>query len=149
MGTNYYWKPEYIIGLGQKDPLSDEDPKVHIGKSSAAGPYCWDCGVTLNMGGSREVHYGKYAWYDACPICGCTTKKTEALGESLGPKEGVQSCLSFLWTAMGHKHRIMAMAADPNSILISETGQEFTAQEFIENVLDGVAMESQYAGHFS
>ena len=148
MGTNYYWKPEYIIGLGQKDPLSNEDPKVHIGKTSGAGPYCWDCGTTLNKGGTREVHYNR-EWHDACPICENTIGKTKEAGGNLGPKEGVRYCGSFLWTAMGHKHRIMAMAADPNSILISETGQEFTAQEFIENVLDGVAMESQYAGHFS
>jgi hypothetical protein len=64
MGTNFY-------------TLSG----IHAGKRSAAGPYCWDCGITLCKDGNDGIHKScnhpnilcNCKWYDACPNCG---KKT-------------------------------------------------------------------------
>ncbi len=54
MGTNYYLirtdmpKEEY-----QK---KQETPEIHIGKSSYAGAYCNDCGITLVCEDATQVH---------------------------------------------------------------------------------------------
>lgn len=72
----------------------------HIGKRSAAGLYCWDCGVSLY----RED--GEY--FAICPSCGAKPTKeslnNSAAGRELGfnkspfkKKTGVQSCSSFSW----------------------------------------------------
>ena len=68
MGTNFY---EFKDGVEGR----------HIGKRSAAGLYCHDCGVTLcaraydrwekkEVEGEEAVHQGDSFWYDACPKCG-------------------------------------------------------------------------------
>lgn len=54
MGTNYYWADKLA-----EDPSNKDDINVHIGKRSAAGTYCWDCGTTLCLDGARYVHYGE------------------------------------------------------------------------------------------
>ena len=106
MGTNFY-----IRGHRRSD-------EHHIGKRSAAGAYCWDCGVTLCKTGKSGVHQGcrvkghqmfcNCGWYDACPKCG-KAPATEGLdkgaaGRELGfnkstpqEKTGVASCSSFNW----------------------------------------------------
>lgn len=48
MGTNYYWADKW----GKED---NEDLHVHIGKRVDAGKYCWDCGTTLCLDGSRSI----------------------------------------------------------------------------------------------
>lgn len=48
MGTNFYWQS--LIGEGE-----DDDPTVHIGKRSAAGLYCWDCDISLEILSHEEV----------------------------------------------------------------------------------------------
>lgn len=106
MGTNFYIRGH----------ASDSTPEFHIGKRSAAGPYCWDCRVTLCVGGEKEVHFGRSKWHQACPKC--HKKPTEekldssAAGRELGfnasrpkKKAGVASCCSFSW------------AQDPGTVL--------------------------------
>lgn len=80
----------------------------HIGKRSAAGHYCWDCGITLCKKGNAGIHYNeKYA--DRCPICKQVPIKepvsASAIGRELGfnehafeAKTGVKSCSSFSWS---------------------------------------------------
>lgn len=106
MGTNFYFR-------GHRHGYSH-----HIGKRSAAGMYCWDCGVTLNKKGNDGIHYGctnrshpqfcNCGWYDVCPKCGKSPNKegldNSAGGRELGfnkstpqKKEGVASCCSFTW----------------------------------------------------
>lgn len=97
MGTNFY-----VVGHTHTD-----DPKWHIGKRSAAGWYCWDCNVTLCIGGEERVHYGD-GFHDKCPKCG--KGKTEesifvgSVGRELGfnkapfaRRSGVSTCSSFTW----------------------------------------------------
>ena len=108
MGTNFYWRAP-----GYESPCDGDEPTGHIGKRSAAGAYCWDCGVSLCHGGNTRVHTVR-GFYDACPQCGAERVKetmcSGAAGRELGfnksepaPKKGVRSCSSFSW-AMDPEH---------------------------------------------
>jgi len=94
MGTNFYALPD-----GE-----------HIGKRSAAGAYCWDCGVTLCPGGNDRIHNsGLERWPSTCPKCGRIEVDDEgiedsAAGRELGfntappaRKQGIHSASSFTW----------------------------------------------------
>jgi hypothetical protein len=73
MGTNFYWAIEKAVlptGVRLSQVNDHSDPLVHIGKRSAAGIYCWDCGLTLCLDGERAIHSGDARWSDACPKCG-------------------------------------------------------------------------------
>lgn len=93
MGTNFY---------------RDSEHDGHIGKRSAAGPYCWDCRLTLCKDGETGVHNSSSRWYAACPRCGQKPRTeplvTSAVGRELGfnngepgPQSGVAGCSSFTW----------------------------------------------------
>ena len=96
MGTNFY----------ERGYRNDDDPEHHIGKRSAAGWYCWDCGVTLCIGGIEAVHSGS-GTHKACPKCGKVPDREESLDNSAAGRElgfnktpptrktGVRSCSSF------------------------------------------------------
>ena len=140
MGTCFY-----VRGWKQHERM---DPEFHIGKRSAAGPYCWDCGVTLHKGGNNKVHTSCNKpecrlqiacgcdWHKACPKCG--KKPIEegladgAMGRELGfnkappaRKTGVASCCSFSW------------CMDPKKFLKkrvtvwNEYGDNFSHDEFL------------------
>ena len=121
MGTNFY-----LNGHRYND-----DPKYHLGKRSAAGFYCWDCGVTLCKDGNDGIHSGRSDWYDKCPNCG-KGKNEESLsndsaGRELGfnkkplqKKTGVASCSSFKWAReLGRVKKIE-----------DEYGKKITRKEF-------------------
>ena len=96
MGTNFY-----VTNYTGDNP-------IHIGKRSAAGIYCWDCNITLAMGGNDKVHSSKTKFYTSCPSCGKVYKR-ESISESSAGRElgfnksvyqrktGVSSCSSFTW----------------------------------------------------
>ena len=106
MGTNFY-----VAGYGRTDDGRTDDPKWHLGKRSAAGYYCWDCGISLCMAGERYVHHGNHddkEWHKACPKCGKKpigeSLDSSSAGRELGfnkskpsRKTGVASCSSFTW----------------------------------------------------
>jgi len=109
----------------------------HIGKRSAAGMYCWDCGVSLCIGGKYEVHTGK-PFQSKCPVCGKNANneslENSSVGRELGfnqnkpmIKKGVSSCSSFTW-------------ANENDILntkrkvIDEYGRKYSIDDF-HNIL--------------
>lgn len=127
--------------------------ETHIGKRSAAGYYCWDCGVTLCADGEDRVHYNSN-WLDACPKCG-KTKSDEgwesAVGRELGfaknkpaAKTGVASCCSFSWAIEPDALRTWMRDAqaicpectrpheNPDHIIKDEYGRLFTPAEFEE-----------------
>lgn len=116
-----------------KGHQGNDNPKWHIGKRSAAGLYCWDCGVTLCKSGNRGVHQGQSEWYEACPKCGQKPKvedlATGAMGRELGfntqpfqKKTGVQSCASFFWARkLGKVQNI-----------VNEYGDSYTREEFLQ-----------------
>ena len=125
MGTNFYW-------------VSDKEKEVHIGKRSAAGPYCWDCGLSLCAAGHDEVHFNS-RFLDECPVCGKKIKKeglnNSTAGRELGfntnkptQKTGVQSCSSFSWgISPGHFNDLKSA---PNLHIEDEYGRTFTVKEF-------------------
>jgi len=120
MSTNFYVKGH----------IGNDNPKYHIGKRSASGMYCYDCGMTLCKGGESKVHSGTDEWYKACPKCGKKPENEDlyhsAVGKELGinsmyeVKTGVKSCCSFTW------------ARDIKKIkhIVDEYGREYSLEEF-------------------
>jgi hypothetical protein len=102
MGTNFYFCNE------------EGDELEHIGKRSAAGLFCWDCGISLNVAGNHAVHDDGGRILGECPICGKKPAKerlsSSSAGRELGfnksvpkGKKGVRSCASFSWAiSPGH-----------------------------------------------
>ena len=123
MGTNYYAEDQ------------------HIGKRSAAGWYCWDCGVTLCKGGNDKVHL-ESEWYDKCPICGQSITEEDldhsSAGRELGfnkdrpmKKTGVKSCSSFTWDIPPDSWE-EAVKRSKEKVVEDEHGRKFTAKQFKE-----------------
>lgn len=122
MGTNFYYKKS----------------KKHIGKRSAAGLYCWDCGITLCMEGQRGIHQGNSKWHEACPECGAKPV-TESLSESssgrelgfnTGPpraKTGVATCASFTWAVP--KEEVFQRRSSVK--IVDEYGRVLSKKEFL------------------
>jgi hypothetical protein len=139
MGTNFYVK-------GHR---GNDDPKFHIGKRSAAGLYCWDCGVSLCKGGAARVHY-ENDFFDKCPKCGKSHEKetlsTSCVGRELGfntekpeKKTGVKGCSSFTWARpIGHIKNI-----------VDEYGTEYTLEEFRAVLEECPIRIERYGVHFS
>lgn len=147
MGTNYYRMDR------PADEYEDEDPRRHIGKRSAAGAFCWDCGLTLCKGGNERIHFSDSEWHDACPQCGATPVR-ESLAESdrleLGfanhaavPERAgrsIRQASSFTW------------AQDPeglpeNVTVEDEYGRTFTMRQFREDVLGACPVQfTDYTG---
>ena len=130
MGTNYY--------------VEDQ----HIGKRSAAGDYCWDCGVTLCKGGNAKIHHdtdGKgnveyNGWHNRCPICKQSITDEDldhsSVGRELGfnktppaKKTGIKSCSSFTW-AMHPSIWMKRVRQSKDKIVEDEYGRHFTVKEF-------------------
>jgi hypothetical protein len=143
MGTNYYIKGYKTVCI--RDGLDDMNPEVHIGKRSAAGPYCFDCHQTLCKDGETGIHLEQSKWEDRCPLCG-QSKTIEPIDESSGglelgfnktqtqKKTGVKSCSSFSW-AMGDlgqvQKKIEQYSLDiTKPCAVDEYGREFTFKEF-------------------
>lgn len=145
MGTNFY--------LNVKN-LDHENADTHIGKRSAAGLYCWDCGVTLCKGGEEAIHYGcrtsghsnpfcNCGWYDVCPKCG-KSKVDEDFSNSSGGRElgfnksepsektGVASCASFTWGIPEEKVIEFCKGVTSVKPIIDEYNREFTYEEFFK-----------------
>lgn len=131
MGTNFYWKripKEFEKYKSNAEKIAvygfdknNENVLKHIGKRSAAGLYCHNCGTTLNKHGTDHLHDCEYSeWYKVCPICG---------------KEGTP-IYSFRWTIMLHKWLIELYAKKGciTNMIVDEYGREYTPQEFLQSV---------------
>lgn len=155
MGTNFFWLKLMDKAYG-KDRGPTDNPEIHIGKRSAAGWYCWDCGLTLCKDGAAGLHGGKSGWYDTCPECGKAPQK-EGMDESTGglelgfaragfqEHEGVRSVSSFTY------------AQDPEAVqerlllrwrVVDEYEREYTADEFQKLVLDHCPFTFQMIGEW-
>ena len=150
MGTNFYW-----TGDEQSD-----DVHVHIGKRSAAGAYCWDCGATLCLGGTNDIHTSDATWSKNCPACHRSADGGNISGAAavelgftrVGPdKQGITSCSSFTWTMLSHKWKLEKMREEGclDVCVEDEYGRKYMAGQFLDVILSGVAIEFQHAGEFS
>lgn len=121
MGTNFY--------IGEQ----------HIGKRSAAGWYCWDCNISLCVGGDTQVHLSDN-WYDACPYCGKKVVKeslySSSAGRELGfnksepkKKSGVASCSSFSYAI---KPEELVQKLNAGCTVVNEYGDKYTPRQFLE-----------------
>lgn len=144
MGTNFYWNP-LAAALDADEWLNSDrdDPRVHIGKRSAAGHYCWDCDRTLCKGGNAAVHTGRSQWYSACPSCGRTPEQSSGLKRGPAAVElgfakpeterptGVSGTSSFSWAQ--DPERVGAICdAHPNEpLVVDEYGAVLTGREFM------------------
>lgn len=147
MGTNFYLKKDY-------HKYTDEYAG-HIGKRSAAGLYCWDCNITLCMGGLQGIHFSEYDFYDKCPKCGQGIIKEKLEDSSAGlelgfadrhgikKKKGVRGCSSFRWA----KH--------PNEVeksrikyIYDQYGEKYTKQEFLDSVKNGCPVQYFNIGEY-
>lgn len=148
MSTNFYWI---------KNPESKESIHVHIGKRSAAGLFCWKCGIG-QCKWSRDVHQGpgrmELGTFDTCPGCGNSfeikaTGWDHTAGVELGfaksrnlSRTGIGTASSFTWTMLSHKWKLQSMITDDRKVIRDEYGDEYTAREFLEEELCNVAYEN-------
>ena len=150
MGTNFYLYGYAYSPTEGFVPLdagaSSEEEESHIGKRNAAGMYCWDCGVTLTVGGEAAVHVSTSEPHAHCPSCGAAPSSTSApkihvfsraSNVELGfirPREarpvGVCSCSSFTWAIPPDEFSAFALEHGGEIIVTSEYGDLMTAQEF-------------------
>jgi len=125
----------------------------HIGKRSAAGLYCWDCGEPLNREGVEGVHKGHAddckhkvrlsndccLRLKKCPKCGKEPEKENlsdsSMGRELGfnkqpfaAKTGVASCSSFRWAMKPEKIKRLLFVKD-------EYGRKYSGKTFREEIL--------------
>jgi len=162
MGTNFFWKDLVRPGSTVEDNDNRYDPWVHIGKRNAAGPYCFDCGVTLVHndivtqfspygGRNKLVHTGQAGQSTYCPQClneaQPETLESSAAESELGFREGpptseerqgVRSCSSFVWAqdpGWVLSKLLAALKNDDSVAVVNEYGDEYTAHEFLENIL--------------
>lgn len=160
MGTNFYW-------IYNPNNLDKDHPKIHIGKRSAAGLYCYDCGIYLTAESTQYAHMQESfkkeiqcittkSFDGVCPNCGKSRQKDSfsSAFKELGfdqPKTeltGVQGCSSFTWTMMLHKSRITELLTSDDKVIIDEYGKEFSAVEFL-NELKYTPIEFQMHCEFS
>lgn len=151
MGTNFYLRGghrydftrglyvRYTPGASKPERM---DPTIHIGKRSAAGPYCWDCDVTLCRAGTRGVHHHDSEWNDACPRCRKRYQPKDTIKEGAGAVElgfakpeterptGVRSCSSFGWAQPPDSFRVFADEHADERVVVNEYGDVMTAREF-------------------
>ena len=123
--------------------LEDMNPLIHIGKRSAAGPYCWDCGVTLCSGGESAIHMSTHDFLDACYKCGLTAAKTSSLSE--GPvavelgfakpaterPRGVRGCSSFSWAQDPETVLRICRERPDETLIVDEYERVMTCAEFV------------------
>lgn len=138
MGTNFYWK-KLPKEFEQYRTPENESILLHIGKRSAAGPYCFKCGTTFNRWGTQYVHRGgikEIDWYTKCPICG---------------SEGENTC-SFTYTFLLQLTVIIQKMAsgDKDAPLIEdEYGETYTLERFYNEVAGKCPIMFQNASEFS
>ena len=139
MGTNFYWSDD--------DVLHKYNVVKHIGKRSAAGTYCYDCGTTLCDLGTDFVHDGhRGRFLKSCPFCGKTydpnqgaTATTVELGFNTFDEieqHGVGTASSFRWRMMRHLTVLRTVAAEtPDRVcIVDEYERGYTASAFLDMV---------------
>lgn len=155
MGTNFHWKVPGVevrrdpitLPTGDeielREPFDDMDPKIHIGKRSAAGLYCWDCRVTLAEGGESMIHSGRIGTLDACPKCGKTPDPARetmrgpvavelgfAKPEVAAPR-GIGGAASFSWAQNPERVRRICEERLDETLIQDEYGRDMTCREFL------------------
>lgn len=149
MGTNFFLD-KFVYDFEDGRYMQDDqqkrdhmDPAHHLGKRSAAGYYCWDCGQTLCLGGPERVH-GNDGWLDSCPKCGkyppVKDKLNRPMAVELGfavPRlnrpSGVAACSSFSWCQP--PLAVKAFIEGQETVGVTdEYGRQMTGRQFLTMV---------------
>jgi hypothetical protein len=154
MGTNFYWKvpkkprkpvtlPTGVVLDAYDVGAKSEDPRIHVGKRSAAGPYCWDCSITLCKEGPQAIHHGHASWYEACPTCdkrqdlppgkwnrSASIELGFAQADEVRPT-GVVCCSSFTWAQDPDKVRDALKAKAEKIVVVDEYDRTYTERAFL------------------
>lgn len=164
MSTNFYWittnerKATLTLPTGETiegPAIGEDDPRVHIGKRSTAGLYCWDCRVTLCKHGEEAIHGGtdRSAWYDRCPRCekppyGENELRAGPAAVELGfakPRDvrptGVRGTCSFSWAQDPDGVRRTCEARMDDEVVIDEYGHRLTGGAFLAMLRANCAIE--------
>lgn len=134
MGTNFYFR-EGMCGAEQK----------HIGKRSAAGAYCFKCGITLCKKGRTKVHYISWhdGWWDKCPLCKEAYEPAPLVHDEKTRQEwykyrnthNVRPCASFGWDMDPDIVRVICTRLAEVQCIEDEYGEIFTGLQFWEEVI--------------
>jgi len=123
VGTNYY------LG-GRQLRTESSDPDIHLGKTSAAGLWCWDCNISLLKSG--RIHYDA-KFRDTCPQCGQGPHGKHFWDELFSgfdasghKRHGVMACYSFLFAQSPSR----VFGYNPDRLVKDEYGKELTMREF-------------------
>jgi len=177
MGTNFYWlappldcphchgkiELDFVNG-GLRVPSEDEDSAPssrraeHIGKRSAAGLYCYDCDLTLIVGG---VHSSGSSQHQACPKCGAKPPDFSKLDRGAAAVElgfakpeperpkGVYTAASFSWALEpdgGEGVRAILGRNLKAKIVVDEYGRTYTGAEFLSMLRSNCPIEFRHIG---
>lgn len=147
-------------GVVVSSDTEDEDPRIHIGKRSAAGLYCFDCDNTLCPGGKDRIHTGgNEPWPNKCPKCGqgATNEPLHdsAPGIELGfaePKvdrpKGVRSCCSFSWAQDPAAVLAACHEGLDRTLVVDEYGRTMTGKEFGEMLVANCPVQFSSLGQW-
>ena len=142
MGTNFYWKTETnVLPTGETVDDDRMNPAIHIGKRSAAGWYCWDCNLTLCIGGEAGIH-NNAGMHDKCPQCGGEKIKEGLKGGPVAVElgfakpnrikpTGVRGCSSFSWAQDGDRVVQICEQNLESKLIVDEYGDEYSCNEFL------------------
>lgn len=145
-GNNEIVGKKYAGEIDSDTP--DEDRlRLHIGKRSAAGLYCWDCRETLCKDGEAGIHHScghnigcRCRWFDSCPNCGNVQQKNSynpvmvELGFSPAakvPPTGIAGALSFGFAQQPDWIEAVCGKFPDEPIIKNEYGDLFTGAEFL------------------
>ena len=83
MAKNFYWLTSPYEGHENEER---DSIYVHIGKMAVAGKYCYDCGTTYHIEGTKAnaIRSGSF---EKCPFCGEIYNSHERIAMGLKNKE--------------------------------------------------------------
>lgn len=129
VGSKKDEKPGFYSSAGLVFPGAD----VHIGKRSAAGYYCADCGATSCIDGSDAIHFSISRTNDqpdgeprTCDLCGSTNMK--------------YGC-SFTWQFDKEFWEEIFEKLGKRAKVVNEYEEVFTIKKFLNKELGNIAFE--------
>ena len=120
MGTNYY-----IKGAPEEEEMK---PIWHIGKTSAAGRFCFECDVTLKEGGAERIHHDD-KFYDSCPYCGSECHKSYASSFTFAMT--FEQLVDRLQELFGEEGKAFD---EDEKMIVNEYGEKLSYMEFLEKL---------------
>ena len=134
MAKNFYWLTSPYEGHENEER---DSIYVHIGKMAVAGKYCYDCGTTYHIEGTKAnaIRSGSF---EKCPFCG-------------KPRKQATNAYKFTWTVMKHKEALEGFVRinSPIKIVLDEENNGYTAKEFLGLVEKNCPIQAQLPRKFS